>query len=306
MTAAILTVLFSGLSVYLLQYYEVFGILLAGALSAVCLSFVFRFFSSPISLLLPFAGVALMTDKLPQALICTGAIAVCGAFFALMLIRRWDYFSFFMGGSLMYTVIIGGAGVVFLTEKCGSLKAGLEKIMELVPAFIEQNFASYGEDVVAMLTTDPEMYVAMLPSVVATFGIVMMWLTNRFVGGFYAILGGADATGRPRTGAPKTLAWIFILLAIFGTILASGDKDAAYVVMNLKTVLTAVFFGEGVRAFIHKVLFMRGVFARVVLAVIAVNLFLFLSPVAIMVLSYYGVYKTLYRPTIIKIIRKDE
>lgn len=297
---SLLTVMFSCATVLLVLGDGMLSIFVTLPIAVASLAYALSASSIPFVILLPFASVAVSPNEAVYAAVVASVIALVGAVLGLVIKKGTDSFSFFIGGSTLYFVIFGAAFVSLLIYYFGSLKAGLEGFGDAVIRIVNETMELYTEELkkasvdLSSLKIEGKMIIGVMPSIVFVCGMFAMWLTKWALGVIFAIAGRKSVLYRESTRAPSLLAGLFIFLSIFGTLLVVNSEVAYYAVTNLVTVLSVVFMGEGIREFI---LMLGGmsVAKRAVISALVVGICLYFLAVIVMVASYFGAYRILFR-----------
>lgn len=267
-------------------------------------SFLLHFVRSPFMILLPCAAL-IGTGNLTLSLLCVCAITLCSAAFALAFATRVESFRFFIICTLVYSVVFVAGAVYSLMTYFGSVSAGLETLSEWLVALVRSFASEYSDDIAKTLVEVSYSLVYMLPAVLFEAAVISAWLTKWTLGILSRVTHLKKGVFHRETQAPATLAVVFLLIAVFSFFITPASVGLYYSVASLKSVLSLIFMGEGVREYLKDIRTSDNPTRRFTRIALGVAIVTFMPIFIVSVASYYGVYRTFRKRVRVVRITKD-
>ncbi len=274
--------------------------------AAAILSFFLIFVRHAAAMLVPAASAVisiLVTTEVSASIAVSAAVTVVAVTYTVCHMKLLDSFKQFLVTAIVYSAAGGGLFLLIIRYVYGAVPEGIlafgDRIASMAPTLAElaaqSGTVEYGTalSMFSVLLTDVSIYI---PAVIFTLGIMSAWLMRGFFSMFTAISGIPSLFGGRQSSAPKPMAVIFLVLSFFGLVLGFLPKSAFYAVSNIRSIISVIFMGEGVRLFFSSF----GTGARKRKSPVFVPAFLVFAlffPVMIpMILPYYGAFGILLAP----------
>lgn len=273
----------------------------ASAVFSFFLIFVRHYLSMAIPVISAVVSVLFGSDILLALAVCCG-VTVFAAMYTICHMRLIDSFRQFTVTALAYSVAGGALFCFILYYVYGSFGGGIvafgNKIASMAPFFADIA-SSMGTDYVIALSVFGEllsMTIVYIPAIIFALGVMSAWLMRGFFSLYTRLSGLSSLFGGRQTSAPKALAVIFLVTSFLGVFFAFLPDGVFYGVSNVRSILSVIFLGEGVRLFFAS--FSRRAKRRAGAgSVIGACILLFFFPYAIpVILSYYGAICVLLAP----------
>jgi len=306
--AALLTVIFTLSASASLAVGDIITALLSFVSASAVLSFFLVFVRRPLAFLVPVLSAAVGMVFGVHLLVCAAVacgITVFAVIYALCHLKIVSSFRQFAITAACY-ILCGGALLCFIFYQAyGSVSAGVvafgEKMASMAPVLAEaavKNGLEYDTALSAFssLLADTHVY---LPAIVGTIGIMCAWLM-RGVFSLYTVISGIPSLFSGRmTPAPKGLAAVFLILSFFWLFFAFLPEGTLYALSNIRSLISAVFLGEGVRVFFSPRKGRRRSHPAFIMGLLV--LVFFLPVIVPVILPYYGAIGVLFDKKDVKI-----
>ena len=231
------------------------------------------------------------------------AVTVFAVMYTLCHLKLLPSFRQFTVTALAYSVAGGALFCIILDVVYGSVGGGFiafgNKIASMAPALADMAVSS-GVDhdtALALFTQILGMVHIYIPAMIFSLGIMCAWIM-RGIFAMYTRVSRLPSLfkGRQST-APKAFAVIFLVTSFFGIVFTFLPDGVFYAVSNVRSILSLIFMGEGVRLFITT--FSRRAKARAGFTSVlgTVMLLLFFPAMIPIILPYYGALIILFART---------
>ena len=272
----------------------------AASASLACLRFFFR---SPLVCAVPVAGCCLA--YLSGASVFLGAAVACAATviaaaYTICNIKKTDSFRQFLWCTFTYSllygflfclclvVVYGGGvsdGILALGKRISSFSGYLISYIESV-GLESAELAPYIEE--ALSTA-----VVYIPAFVVMAGVASAWIMRGVFSAFTRVMCRTSVFAGRQAATPRSLAITFLVLSIFGTFLSLLSTEIFFTANNITYILTLVFMGEGVKAFLAPYSKHAKTKGNITSLVGAIVLLFFIPQLVLLILPYYGAFKVI-------------
>lgn len=292
---AVLTVIFSALAFLSMRFTLVVTLVPFFVCSVVTLTCVFFYTKNPLAVVLPFLPFAVNLPSPVSTLSCGWLILICSAVIFLMLRSRVDSFPFLIAGGTAYALSAGIGAAAYVIHNFGSVGEGIAVCKAAYSSIVTTLFSQLGQEIVSLYVALFDHFILIIPSLLMILGIFVMWITKWAI-----VLVTLKTVGKRRifgalTHAPVPLAVIFLLLSFVMMFFLLADAQTYYVISNIINVLTFVFMGEGIGAFLFERDHGKSDLRTILIVLAFCVMILFLPSVVISVTSYYGAFRTILR-----------
>ena len=292
---SVLTVIFSALAFLSMRFTLVVTLVPFFVCSVVTLTCVFFYTKNPLAVALPFLPFAVNLQSPVSTLSCGWLILLCAGVIFILLRTRVDSFPFLIAGGTVYALSAGLGTVMYLIHAFGSVSEALDVFRTVYANFVTSWLSQLGEEFIKIYVELFEQVIFIMPSILMIAGLFAMWITKWSIVIVTYITVGKRRIFGAFTHAPVPLAAAFLLLSFASMFFMFADAETYYVVNNVINVLTFVFMGEGIGAF----LFERGsgsIELKTVLIVLGLSMMIFILPsIVISIVAYYGAFRTILR-----------
>ena len=273
----------------------------ASAVFSFFLIFVRHYLSMAIPVISAVVSMLFGCDILLALAVCC-SVTVFAAMYTVCHMRLMESFWQFTVTALAYSVAGGALFCFILYYVYGSLGGGIvalgNKIASLTPVLAE-TASSMGTDYDMALYVFGEllgMATVYIPAIIFALGVMSAWLMRGFFSLYTRLSGLSSLFGGRQTSAPKALAVIFLVTSLLGVLFAVLPDGVFYGVSNVRSILSVIFFGEGIRLFFasfNRRARRRAGAGSVIGACVLLFFFPFMLPV---ILPYYGAICVLLAP----------
>lgn len=255
--AAILSCLMTVASAVSFCTHDLIASMLAFIAASALLSFFLVFVRKPYAVVLPVisaaAGILLGCDALAVSAVVCG-VTVFAVVYTVCHLKLLESFRQFMVTALLYSLAGGGLFCLIIRSVYGSVGGGIvafgNRVVSYMTVLAESASIREGVDyntvnsLISALFENSQIY---LPAVIASMGIICAWTMRGIFSMYTRISGIPSLFGGRQTSAPRALAVLFLIVSIFGVFFSALPEPAFFALSNIRSIISAVFLGEGVR-----------------------------------------------------------
>lgn len=291
----VLTVAFSALTFMTLRFAVIFALAPFFIGAVACLTCVFYFFRNPLAVALPFLPFAVNLSAPVTTLGVGWLILLCSLAIFLCLRGKVDTFPTVICGATAYTAAAGVAFVAFVLHVFGKAEYAFTWFAQIYTVVVSTAFAEMGEEIVNTYLQMFDQIVMSLPAVFMAFGLIAMWLTKWLIGVIAQTVNGENNVFGKKSHAPVIFAVLYLVVSLLSILFTFSDAETYFVMNNLQSVLMFVFLGEGISAFFFERNPAMSQKKFIGIIVVFSASMLFMPSLAVVIIAYYGVFRTFDR-----------